>query len=217
MRRDRTRLRRTSVKVEADERLVWDGGAKRGGRRVTYLQQQQQQQQSQCSIQVSGVTSFSLDFPNPASYDISDDGDLSAVSLYFRLMRQHGYHVPSDVFNKFKDEDGKFKSELSSDIEGILGLYEAAYLGVPGENILDEAIEFAKTCLLNYSGERVSPALKRPLRKGVEKQEQLFFISITPCMSKIEAMIPIFSGWPSCVSTLSRIYTRMSSSLLPSN
>ncbi|CAL1354322.1 unnamed protein product [Linum trigynum] len=121
-------------------------------------------------------------------YDDGDDGELSAVSLRFRLMRQHGYHVPSDVFNKFKDVDGKFKSELSSDIQGILSLYEAAHLGVPGENILDEAIDFTATCLLKYSAEhldsdealaeRVSHALKRPLRKGVEKQEQLFFISM---------------------------------------
>ncbi|CAN1813655.1 Sesquiterpene synthase, partial [Linum perenne] len=61
----------------------------------------------------------------------------------------------------------------------------AAYLRVEGDDILDEAIEFTKSILgakvdeLEPSlAERVNHALERPLRKGVERTEHLFFISV---------------------------------------
>ncbi|KAI5333429.1 hypothetical protein L3X38_023560 [Prunus dulcis] len=37
-----------------------------------------------------------------------DDGDLYNVALGFRLLRQHGYNVSCDLFNKFKDANGNF-------------------------------------------------------------------------------------------------------------
>ncbi|CAN1829138.1 Probable terpene synthase 3 [Linum perenne] len=78
--------------------------------------------------------------------NVNKTGDLSTVAIQFRLLRQHGYNVTSEIFNNFKNEEGSFKNELGIDIRGLLAMYEAAYL-------------------------------KRPLRKGVEKHEQLFFIS----------------------------------------
>ncbi|CAN1266156.1 Probable terpene synthase 3 [Linum perenne] len=81
-------------------------------------------------------------------YVDQDGHDLSTISLRFRLLRQYGYNVSSDTFKRFKTEDGEsFKEELVNDIEGLLSLYEAAYM-------------------------------ERPLRKGVAKLEQLFFITI---------------------------------------
>ncbi|CAN1169635.1 Probable terpene synthase 3 [Linum perenne] len=119
--------------------------------------------------------------------NVNEIADLSTVALMFRLLRQHGYNVPSDIFNDFKDEEGSFKKELGNDVRGMLSMYEAAYLRKHGETILDEAIEFTTAHLTNLTnlvdevgqvlGERVTRALKRPLRKGVEKHEQLFFIS----------------------------------------
>ncbi|CAN1829096.1 (-)-germacrene D synthase [Linum perenne] len=119
--------------------------------------------------------------------NVNEIADLSTVALQFRLLRQHGYNVPSDIFNDFKDEEGSFKTELGNDVRGLLSMYEAAYLRKHGETILDEAIEFTTAHLTNLTnlvdevgqvlGERVTRALKRPLRKGVEKHEQLFFIS----------------------------------------
>ncbi|CAN0878474.1 Probable terpene synthase 3 [Linum grandiflorum] len=113
--------------------------------------------------------------------------DLSTVALLFRLLRQHGYSVTSDIFNEFKNEEGGFKKELASDVEGMLSMYEAAYLRKHGEAVLDQAIEFTTVHLTSFVGnagdeqvllgERVARALRRPLRKGVEKHEQLFFIS----------------------------------------
>ncbi|XP_063940272.1 sesquiterpene synthase Cop-like [Daucus carota subsp. sativus] len=66
--------------------------------------------------------------------------DLNIVALCFRLLRQHGYNVSCDVFNKFKDEStGLFKACLSKDVEGLLNLYEATHLRLDGEDILEEA------------------------------------------------------------------------------
>ncbi|KAK2989238.1 hypothetical protein RJ640_029536, partial [Escallonia rubra] len=68
--------------------------------------------------------------------------DLYALALEFRLLRQHEYEVPHDVFKRFTDESGKFKACLCEDTRGILYLYEATYLSIPGESILDEARDF---------------------------------------------------------------------------
>ncbi|CAN0903584.1 Probable terpene synthase 3 [Linum grandiflorum] len=117
-----------------------------------------------------------------------DDFDLQTVSLRFRLLRQYGIDVLSDIFKRFKTEDGGFKEELVKDVEGMLSLYEAGYMRKQGESMLDEAIHFTKSHLnaalmaavdLDSSlAERISHALERPLRKGVPKVEQLFFISV---------------------------------------
>ncbi|CBI41006.3 unnamed protein product, partial [Vitis vinifera] len=73
--------------------------------------------------------------------------DLYEVALRFRLLRQEGYHVPADVFNNFKNKEGKFKQNLSKDIKGLLGLYAASQLSIEGEDILEEAQRFSSTLL----------------------------------------------------------------------
>ncbi|KAG7970212.1 hypothetical protein I3843_07G071400 [Carya illinoinensis] len=73
--------------------------------------------------------------------------ELHVVALRFRLLRQQGYYVAPDVFNKFKDEEGKFNKELSEDIEGLMALYEASQLNVEGEDVLDEAGKFCEQLL----------------------------------------------------------------------
>ncbi|KAG5254219.1 (R)-limonene synthase [Salix suchowensis] len=80
--------------------------------------------------------------------------DLYATSVEFRLLRQHGYNVPQDVFNSFKDEQGNFKNCLREDIKGLLNLYEASYYLVNGESILEEARDFARKHLKEYSEEQ---------------------------------------------------------------
>ncbi|CAN1266210.1 Probable terpene synthase 3 [Linum perenne] len=123
-------------------------------------------------------------------YDDQDGRDLWTVSLRFRLLRQHGYNVSSDAFKRFKIGDGgSFKEEIVNDFEGMLSLYEAAYMRIQGESILDEAIHFTKLHLeatkfddssssSSQLAKRISHALERPLRKGVAKIEQLFFITV---------------------------------------
>ncbi|CAL9144342.1 unnamed protein product, partial [Musa hybrid cultivar] len=69
---------------------------------------------------------------------------LYETALRFRLLRQEGYHVTTDVFNKFKDEEGNLVSTLKDDPKGLLSLYNAAYLRIHEETILDQAISFTR-------------------------------------------------------------------------
>ena len=90
-----------------------------------------------------------------------------------------------DTFKRFKDENGSFNECLIIDVEGMLGLYEAANLRVEGEDILDEALAFTTTHLkslvehLDYPlAVKVSKAIYRPIRKSLERLEARSNISI---------------------------------------
>ncbi|XP_062191003.1 (S)-beta-macrocarpene synthase-like isoform X2 [Phragmites australis] len=96
-----------------------------------------------------------------------DGGNLDFVSRRFYLLRKSGYNVPSDVFLKFKDQEGNF---VDADIGSLLSLYNAAYTRIHGETLLDEAIAFARRCLQDGLkrlesplAEEVSSALDTPL------------------------------------------------------
>ncbi|KAF3943865.1 hypothetical protein CMV_029611 [Castanea mollissima] len=117
--------------------------------------------------------------------DKNDVDDLYEVSLSFRLLRQEGFKVSCDAFNKFKDEDGQFKESLTSNVEGMLAFYEATHLRVHGEDILDEALEFTATHLKstasligNPLAAQITRALKQPLHKGIPRLEARRYISI---------------------------------------
>ncbi|KAH9691787.1 alpha-humulene/(-)-(E)-beta-caryophyllene synthase [Citrus sinensis] len=103
-------------------------------------------------------------------YNIEDD-DPYHVALRFRLLRQRGYKVSCDIFNQFKDGKGNFKESLKTDVSGMLSLYEAAHLGVHGEDILDEAIAFTTTHLQSSMAPKVIHALLQPLHKGMPRLE----------------------------------------------
>ena len=85
----------------------------------------------------------------------------------------------ADLFNNFKDGDGKFKKSLSSDVRGMLSLYEAAHFRVHGEDVLDEALAFTTTHLIqsaardssNPLAEQVVHALNQPILKGLPRLE----------------------------------------------
>nr|TKW17903.1 hypothetical protein SEVIR_5G399466v2 [Setaria viridis] len=64
--------------------------------------------------------------------DVGMSNDLHIVALRFCLLRQHGFWVPSDVFDKFRDETGSFSKDLRNDPRGLLSLYNAAHMAVPG-------------------------------------------------------------------------------------
>ncbi|XP_059590945.1 valencene synthase [Vitis vinifera] len=119
-------------------------------------------------------------------HDLNDiDGDLYNVALGFRLLRQQGYSISCGIFKKFTDERGRFKEVLITNVRGLLGLYEAAHLRVHGEDILAEALTFTTTHLkamvesLGYPlAEQVVHALNRPIRKGLERIEARWYISV---------------------------------------
>nr|GMC70144.1 (-)-germacrene D synthase-like [Ipomoea batatas] len=81
-----------------------------------------------------------------------DENNLYVVALRFRLLRQEGHHISCGVFEKFLDKNGKFKDSLTKDLEGMLSLYEASYLGLPEETTLDEALTFTTDDLYDVYG-----------------------------------------------------------------
>ncbi|XP_056167290.1 (-)-germacrene D synthase-like [Syzygium oleosum] len=110
--------------------------------------------------------------------------DLHMVALIFRLLRQQGHNVSSEVFNQFKDSEGNFRESLITDVRGLLSLYEACHLRCHGDSILDEALPFAITHLESIDESKVSTslakqvkhALKQPLRKGLPRLEARQYI-----------------------------------------
>uniref|UniRef100_A0A3Q7GIS4 Uncharacterized protein n=1 Tax=Solanum lycopersicum TaxID=4081 RepID=A0A3Q7GIS4_SOLLC len=103
------------------------------------------------------------------------------VSLCFKLLRQEGYHVSADVFKKFKNSD----DSLRQDISGLIGLYEAAQLGVEGKHILDEVAKFSSdhlnACLAhNDSCDQatiIKETLKYPYHKSLASYKAKSFIN----------------------------------------
>ena len=96
------------------------------------------------------------------------------------------YHV-AEIFNGFKDESGKFKESIGNDVKGLLSLYEASFLLMHGENILDEAREFTSKHLQEfvkqngdeiYLSKLIGHALKVPLHWRVPRLEARWFIEL---------------------------------------
>ena len=71
-----------------------------------------------------------------------DNTALRSPKVRFYMLRCHPptydlltWYMHADVFERSKDKDG----ELKGDVQGLLSLYEAPFLGFEGENLLDEA------------------------------------------------------------------------------
>ncbi|XP_075668632.1 putative terpene synthase 9 isoform X1 [Castanea sativa] len=111
--------------------------------------------------------------------------DLYTTALQFRILREHGFSISSDVFDKFRSRDGKFMDSLSLDIEGLESLYEASHLGMGGESIAEEAKNFSMKNLKSLmekldsnSAKQVKQSLEVPLYWRVPRVEVRKFIGI---------------------------------------
>ncbi|MBA0880402.1 hypothetical protein Goshw_015105 [Gossypium schwendimanii] len=113
--------------------------------------------------------------------------NLYATALEFRLLRQNGYKVHQDVFTCFMDDVGNFKSSLNQDFKGLLSLYEASYLILEGETILENARELVAKLLKQYLKENndhqylwmlVDHALELPLHWRMPRLEARWFIDV---------------------------------------
>lgn len=63
-----------------------------------------------------------------------------------------------DVFLNFKDQQGDF---IEADTRSLLSLYNAAYLRIHGETLLDKAISFTTRCLQDRLEHLESPLAER--------------------------------------------------------
>ncbi|XP_038718868.1 probable terpene synthase 6 [Tripterygium wilfordii] len=111
--------------------------------------------------------------------------DLHTIALMFRVFRQHGYKMSSDVFKRFKNDESGFNASLASDVKGLLSLYEASHLSIHGEDILDEALEFTRTHLKFFMTQssphlarHISETLLVPFHKGLPRIEARKYISL---------------------------------------
>ncbi|KAB2086720.1 hypothetical protein ES319_A04G053300v1, partial [Gossypium barbadense] len=113
--------------------------------------------------------------------------NLYATALEFRLLRQHGYKVGQDVLTCFMDDFGNIKSSLNQDFKGLLSLYEASYLILEGETMLESARELVAKLLKQYLKENndhqylwmlVDHALGLPLHWMMPRLEAIWFIDV---------------------------------------
>ncbi|KAJ9141359.1 hypothetical protein P3X46_031901 [Hevea brasiliensis] len=118
----------------------------------------------------------------PQLFD-ENDYDLYTTALLFQVLRKHGFKMTCDVFKKFKNSNGEFKKSIIKDVRGILSLYEASFMSVHGEDILDEALEFTRSHLESMAmqskphySERIKNALILPFHKGVPRVEAWQYI-----------------------------------------
>ncbi|KAG5020994.1 hypothetical protein AAZX31_06G282600 [Glycine max] len=110
---------------------------------------------------------------------------LHETALSFRVLREYGYDVTTDIFERFKDYNGNFKAILSRDVKGMLSLYEASFLSYEGEQILDEAKAFTSFHLKGALKEgrsntmileQVNHAMELPLHHRIQRLEARWYI-----------------------------------------
>ncbi|KAK4734057.1 hypothetical protein R3W88_008318 [Solanum pinnatisectum] len=124
-------------------------------------------------------------------YNLSNCEDhLYGVALQFRLLRQEGYQVPQEVFSIFMNEKGQFKEILCMNtIKGVFSLYEASYLSIEDESIMEMAQKFSIHNIKKYLKQKmddhdennilvkqVSHALEMPLHWKLQRLEARWFI-----------------------------------------
>lgn len=88
------------------------------------------------------------------------------------------YNLLLGIFEYFLDCNGGFDPSISRDVKGMISLYEASFLGIEGETIMDKARTFATTHLKiadddtdTYLGVLRTRALEMPLHWRTERVE----------------------------------------------
>ncbi|CAH8391861.1 unnamed protein product [Eruca vesicaria subsp. sativa] len=98
---------------------------------------------------------------------ISEEDDLETIAIMFEVFRLYGHKMSCDVFDRFKGEDGKFNESLAHDVRGMLQLYEAAHLGLPSEDTLDEALTFTQHHLGSLTGQETNQNLFKQIQRAL--------------------------------------------------
>ncbi|XP_014522250.1 probable terpene synthase 2 [Vigna radiata var. radiata] len=116
---------------------------------------------------------------------INEDGDYHFIALLFRLLRQQGYGISSDVFKKFKNGQGSFNETLANDVQGLCSLYEASHLRISEDDVLEEACDFSKTKLKSLVKQlspsvaaQINHCLRRPFYRSVPRFEIRHYMTL---------------------------------------
>ncbi|CAI9284469.1 unnamed protein product [Lactuca saligna] len=86
------------------------------------------------------------------------------------------------------DSKGNFMESVRKDVQGMLSLYEVAYMRVEGEEVLDATLSFTTFQLKNIANDhmcddvslkiQIEQALEQPLRKRLPRLEAMRYIPI---------------------------------------
>uniref|UniRef100_A0A9I9DTB7 Terpene synthase 10-like n=1 Tax=Cucumis melo TaxID=3656 RepID=A0A9I9DTB7_CUCME len=115
----------------------------------------------------------------------NNNRSLYTTSLHFRILRQHGYHIPQDVFGEFKNEIENLDCICEEKAKGMLSFYEASFLAREGESFMDEARQFVTQRLSKYLKSNnndqiictmISHALQLPFHWRMPRLEARWFI-----------------------------------------
>ncbi|KAG9136619.1 hypothetical protein Leryth_020267 [Lithospermum erythrorhizon] len=148
--------------------------------------------------QITELIYASLDaqyYPNKTNDDQALD--LYATALKFRVLRENGHQVSQEIFRPFLNNNGDLKSSLCKDVKSLLSLYEASYLSLQDESILDLAQDFtvrylkeslARNECQGHLAILVKHALDLPLNWRMQRLETKWFIKM---YEKMESMNPI--------------------------
>ena len=74
----------------------------------------------------------------------------------------------AEVFSSFTDELGEYKAHLFEDTKGMLYLYEASYLSIEGENVLEHARDFTTKHLEEFVKKNKDQYLFRVVNHALE-------------------------------------------------
>ncbi|CAK9316326.1 unnamed protein product [Citrullus colocynthis] len=133
------------------------------------------------------LESINEKFHNGGETSELKDKSLYATALYFRISRQHGYHIPQDVLKEFKNEVENLDSICEEKAKGMLSLYEASFLAMEGESFLDEArhiaIQYLSKYLKSTNNDQIictmiTHALELPFHWRMPRLEARWFIDV---------------------------------------
>ncbi|KEH31174.1 putative (3S,6E)-nerolidol synthase [Medicago truncatula] len=132
---------------------------------------------------------------------------LSQAAFQFRMLRQEGYYISPDIFDKFCDNKGKLKYTFSEDINGMIALFEASQLSIEGEDCLDNVGQFCGQYLNDWSStfhghpqaKFVAHTLMYPTHKTLSR--------FTPTIMQSQN-----ATWTNSIQQFSKIDTQMVSS-----
>ncbi|KAK8945080.1 Beta-eudesmol synthase [Platanthera zijinensis] len=117
--------------------------------------------------------------------DFHLNNDPHTIALGFRLLRQHRFPISSDIFNKFIDQNGDLADNLKQDAKALLSIYNACFLGIPGEKLLEKAANFTRTHLKLLIGSiepstatTISRALETPRFRWMERLEAREYLQV---------------------------------------